>query len=243
MVALSKAYNPDNFESHNFLKLRFTNIRGFCSNFTECEFFLESHSPDILALCETNLGHLIDSGNVSVKGYSGNVSVRGYFPLIRKDSITHMHGLAVYLKEVFLFARDLPIENSVDSYLCFRLALLHSVSYFFLLYLSPSQSLCTIFDSVSWNIDDVFSINPSLDVLAFGNFNVHHKDWVTHSGGTDRPGELCHNFPISNDLTQVVNFPIQVADSVSLTVLLFWTYFFLLTLVFIYNGFLSIGKV
>ena len=243
MVALSKAYNPDNFESHNFLKLRFTNIRGFCSNFTECEFFLESHSPDILALCETNLGHLIDSGNVSVKGYSGNVSVRGYFPLIRKDSITHMHGLAVYLKEVFLFARDLPIENSVDSYLCFRLALLHSVSYFFLLYLSPSQSLCTIFDSVSWNIDDVFSINPSLDVLVFGNFNVHHKDWVTHSGGTDRPGELCHNFPISNDLTQVVNFPIQVADSVSLTVLLFWTYFFLLTLVFIYNGFLSIGKV
>ena len=138
MVALSKAYNPDNFESHNFLKLRFTNIRGFCSNFTECEFFLESHSPDILALCETNLGHLIDSGNVSVKGYSGNVSVRGYFPLIRKDSVTHMHGLAVYLKEVFLFARDLPIENSVDSYLCFRLALLHSVSYFFLLYLSPS---------------------------------------------------------------------------------------------------------
>ena len=31
-------------------------------------------------------------------------------------------------------------------------------------------------------------------------------DWLTYSGGTDRPGELCHNFSISNDLTQMVNF-------------------------------------
>ena len=23
-----------------------------------------------------------------------------------------------------------------------------------------------------------------------GDFNVHHKDWLTNSGGTDRPGEL-----------------------------------------------------
>ena len=41
-----------------------------------------------------------------------------------------MHGLAVYVKEGLPFARDLPLENSADSYLCFRLALLHSVSSF-----------------------------------------------------------------------------------------------------------------
>ena len=42
-----------------------------------------------------------------------------------------MHGLAVYAKERLSFARDGSLENSVDSYLCFRLALLQSVSYFF----------------------------------------------------------------------------------------------------------------
>ena len=26
-----------------------------------------------------------------------------------------------------------------------------------------------------------------------GDFNVYHKDWLTYSGGTDRPGELCSN--------------------------------------------------
>ena len=47
-------------------------------------------------------------------------------------------------------------------------------------------------------IVDVFSINPSDDVFVFGDFNVHHKDWLTYSAGTDRPGKLCYNFSISN---------------------------------------------
>ena len=124
MTKLSTTCKPDNFESHNSLKLSFTNIRGLCSNFVDCESFLESNSPDILALCETNLDDSTDSSNFSV---------RGYLPLIRKDSGTHIHGLAVYVKGL-PFARDLSLENSADSHLCFRLALLHSVSYFFFLY-------------------------------------------------------------------------------------------------------------
>ena len=101
-----------------------------------------------------------------------------------------MQGLAVYVNERPLFARDVSLENSADSYLCFRLALLHSVSYFFFLYRSPSSSLCTVFDSVSSNIDEVLLINPSANVSAFGDFGIHHKDWLTYSGGTDQPGDL-----------------------------------------------------
>ena len=147
----------------------------------DCKSFLESNPPDTLALCETNLDESIDSGNFPV---------RGYLPLIRKDSSTHMHGLAVYVKQGLPFARDLSLEKSSDSYLCFQLVLLHSVSYFFSLYQSPSLSLCTVFDSISSNIDEVLSINPSANMFVFGDFNVHYKDWLSYSGGTDRPGEL-----------------------------------------------------
>ena len=96
-----------------------------------------------------------------------------------------MHRLAVYVKEGLPFARDLSLENSADSYLCFRLALLHSVSYFFFLYRSPSSPICTVFDSISPNIDEVLSINPSGNVFVFGDFKVHHKGWLTCSDGTD----------------------------------------------------------
>ena len=125
-----------------------TNIRGLCSNFIKSESFLESNSPDILVLvlltftlCEPNLNDLIDSGNFSVTDY---------LPLIRKDSITHMFGFAVYVKEGLPFARDLSPENSTDS---FWLTV-------FFLYRSSSTS-CTVFDSISSNIDEVLSINPS----------------------------------------------------------------------------------
>ena len=182
---------------------RFTNILDVRSNFVDCDTFLESNSPDILAICETNLDDSIDSGNFSV---------RGYLPLIRKDSSTHMHGLAVYVKEGLPFPHDLSLENSVDSYLRFQLALLHSVSDFFFLYRSPSSSLCTVFDCISSNIDEILSINLSANVFVFGDFNVHYKDWPTYSGGNDRPGKLCYNFSISNDLTQIVDFPIWIPD-------------------------------
>ena len=54
MAILSKTCKPDNFHLLNSLKLSFMNIRGLCSNFIDCKSFLESSSPDILALRETN---------------------------------------------------------------------------------------------------------------------------------------------------------------------------------------------
>ena len=67
MAILSKGCKLDSFEPHNSVKLRFINIWGLCSNFVECESFLESKFLDILALFETNLDDSIDSGNFSVR--------------------------------------------------------------------------------------------------------------------------------------------------------------------------------
>ena len=103
------------------------------------------------------------------------------------------------------------ISRKLCKLLCFRLASFHSVSDFLFLYRSPSSSLRTVFDSISSNIDKVLSINPSA-VFVFGDFNVHHKDWLTYSGRINQPGELCYNFSISNDLTHMVNFPTRIPD-------------------------------
>ena len=142
-----------------------------------------------------------------------------------------MHGLAVYMNKGLPFARDLFLKNSADSYLCCWLALLHSVPYFFLLYWSPSSSLCTVFDSVSSNIDEVLSTNPSANVFVFGDFNVDHKDWLTY---------LVELIDLVNSviilLSQVTLLRwltfLLGSQTVILIVLLFWICFFLLTLVF-----------
>ena len=84
-------FQSSNFESHNSLKLSSMNIWDLRLDCLDCDSFLESISPDILAVCDTNLDGSIDSGNFFV---------RGYFPLFRKDSITHMHSLTVYVLPV-----------------------------------------------------------------------------------------------------------------------------------------------
>ena len=111
------------------------------------------------------------------------------------------------------FVQDLSLENSEDSYLCFNwlyftqyLTCFSSIDY--LLHLG----LCIVFYSISSNIDEVLSFNPSANVFVFEDFNVHHKDWLTSSGEADQPGELCYNFSISNDFTQMVNIPTRIPD-------------------------------
>ena len=134
-MTILKKCKPEIFESHNSLKLSFTKILGLSSNFV----------VGILALCETSLDDSINSDNFSAMGY---------LPLIWKDSFTHMEKSCSYVKEGFLFAWDLPLKIFVKFCLCFQLALLHSVSFFFFCYWSPSWSLCMVFDYVLSNILD-----------------------------------------------------------------------------------------
>ena len=94
MATLSKGHKPENAtEWHNYLKLNL-------------EASYESKYPDVFALCEKNLDNPIDSGYLSI---------RSYLPFIRQDSVTHMNGFAVYVKEGLHFVLKLPLENSADS--------------------------------------------------------------------------------------------------------------------------------
>ena len=95
-----------------------------------------------------------------------------------------MHSLVGYVRERLPFAWDLSLENSVDSYLYFRLA-------YYIQCLTSFSSIdhlvrlharfLMIFSS---NIDEALSINPPT-VFVFRNFNIHHKDGLTYSSQTD----------------------------------------------------------
>ena len=93
-----------------------------------------------------------------------------------------MNGLAIYVKGGLPFARDIPLEN------CGFLLIFSTgfTSLSVLLLFPPSITFVVFmhgfFYSISSNIDEVLSINPSADVFALGDFNVHHKDRLTYSG-------------------------------------------------------------
>ena len=141
MAILSKGCKPHNLEPHKSLNLSFTNILGHHFQFCWMWIFpwirLSWHSCSMW----DNLEWLNWFWQFLFEGLSS-------FNLKR---FNYSYVWSYSLKERLPFAWDLSLENPMDSILCFRLLLLHSVSHFFFLYQSPSLLLCTIFDSVSSN--------------------------------------------------------------------------------------------
>ena len=130
--------------------------------------------------------------------------VPGYLPLIRLDSTIHMHGLGVFVKDNLPFARVPLLELEGESFMCFRLSLIHSTSFIFFLYRSPSSTSCSVLEAISNSIDKALSQYPSANFFVFGDFNVHNSDWLKFSYGYDIPGQYCYNFAVTHDFTQMV---------------------------------------
>ena len=75
-------------------------------------------------------------------------------------------------------------------------------------------------------------MNPSANAFFFGDFDVHHKDWFTYSGGIDGLVNYIIFFLSQVTLLKWLIFLLG-SQTVILTVVLFWIYLFLLALVFI----------
>ena len=67
-----------------------------------------------------------------------------------------------------------------------------------------------LFDSISSNIDEVVSINPSANVSVFGDFNIIRTGLPILVELIDLVNS--YNFSVSNDLTQVDNYPTWIPD-------------------------------
>ena len=101
------------------------------------------------------------------------------------------------------------------------------MSYFFFLYRSPSSALCTVFDSISSNIDEVLLINRSANVFVFGDLTpiiMTVKLILVELIGLVNSVTI---FVSQNDHIQMVNLPTQIPDCDSQSPVLFsFIYFY-----------------
>ena len=81
---------------------------------------------------------------------------------------------------------------------------------FLFLYQSLFSSVCTVLDAFSFDIGKFLSVNLSANVFVFGDLNIHCKVWLTYSGGTNRLSEPSYSFSMSNNHTQMINFPTRI---------------------------------
>lgn len=127
-------------------------IINFHTNFYRKEWFLFELSPDTLEICEINLKLPISSAELTVPGY---------LRLFRKDSSLQMHALGIYVREHISLERELSRVTLDYSYIGFRILVLNSVSYLFLLYRFHLLWDSLLLDIISDIIDKSLYLNTS----------------------------------------------------------------------------------
>jgi hypothetical protein len=107
--------------------------------------------------------------------------------LVCKDSNSHMLGLGIYIcrNSANCPNRETRFESFDYPFMCFRLATLHSMTFLFILYPSPSTHECTLLDVISDQIgQDLFSsfilqqIFLLLLIKYCSSVNVHQTEWL-----------------------------------------------------------------
>ena len=143
-----------------------------------------------------------------------------------------MHGLAVYVKEGLPFAHDSSLENFEYSYLCFGLALLHSLSYFF------SAIICLLCLCAQFLIQfhlKQMRFSRSTYLLMLLSLEILKSIIRTGLPILVELIDLVKSVVIylsQMTLLRCLTFLLE-SQTVILIVLLFWIYFFLLALVFV----------
>ena len=69
---------------------------------------------------------------------------------------------------------------------------MHTATYIFFLYCSPS---CSVVDAASNNIEKALICHPSANIICCGDFNSH-KEWLVLSHETDATGIFCHDLAV-----------------------------------------------
>ena len=186
--------------NHRHLTVYYTNVRGLREKFTDLEAFMLKNKPEIFALCETNLHHDIQDSDFQLPGYLA----------IHRKVVGRMHGLGVYVKINLPIARESILQDENKSYMCFRLALLRSTTFIFFLYRSPSSSSCSVVEAVSSNIDKALILQPSANIMVYGDSNAHNTEWFGHSHTTDVAALFCQEFAMARELSQIVDVPTRI---------------------------------
>ena len=79
--------------------------------------------------------------------------------------------------------------------------LLHSTTFIFFLYRSPSLSSCSVVETVLSNIDKALILQLSANIMECDDINADNTEWLCYSHTMMVAGLFFHGFAMAQDLT------------------------------------------
>src|ERR1700755_643843 len=199
-VGATKTSMPACPDARSSFFINFCNIRGLFTNFPFVEHHLSSSRPHLLFLTETQVFECSDSKPYSVSSYC-------LYPQFSAKG-----GCCAYVHNDVVCSRVFNLESSEFSTLWLKLSCNSTTKFICSVYLSPnSTDYPKFFDYLNSKIEHILSSSPFSEIIVLGDFNVHHRQWLSFSSH-DPAGELAFNFSIQNNLEQLVQLPTRIPD-------------------------------
>src|SRR6201990_1813685 len=165
-------------DARSIFFINFCNIRGLHSNFHFVEHHLSSFRPHLLFLTETQMFERSDSKPYSVSYYC-------LYPQFSAKG-----GCCTYVRKDVACSRVSNLESSEFSTLWLKLSCNSTTKFICSVYLSPnSTDYPKFFDYLNSKIEHILSSSPFSEIIILGDFNVHHRQWLS-SSSQDPAGEL-----------------------------------------------------
>lgn len=103
------------------------------------------------------------------------LAILDYSPLMLRHDHWNCHGFNAYMKDGFPCGRDPQNKDSDFPFMCFCVALVHSMYFIFNVY-HPQDDRIIMINKIAEKSDDILTEHPSVSIHNYGNFSIHCKE-------------------------------------------------------------------
>ncbi|KAJ8726649.1 hypothetical protein PYW07_001347 [Mythimna separata] len=163
---------------------------------------LETDKPHLLFLTETQIRCPSDAAYLNYPGYS------------LEHHFLQRAGVCVYVRNDICCQRLRHLEDPSFSTLWLLVDTGMDKIVYACVYRSHSgdQETTRLFDHLSEAADTALHRHPDAQLVALGDFNACHQDWLFPYQRTDHAGRQARNFAVSMGLSQLVRQATRVPD-------------------------------
>lgn len=184
-------------------RICYSNIRGLKRNFLELS--LISSDFDIIFCSETMVSNRRDVSEILIPGFNKPVQIRcGTIPSAR--------GMCAYIKSGLNAVRCPAYECGCHEVMTVKLTSRFSNYYIFAIYRNPHLD-DAIFDCLLQSMARIQEVDRRSAFIFVGDFNAHHRDWLSSISPTDGHGRAALDFANLSDCEQLVHEPTHTSGN------------------------------
>ena len=184
-------------------RVMYANIRGLCKNIRDL--IGVSKHYDILLCSETLISSRRHPSEILIPGFKKPT-------LLTWNAIPRARGMALYIRNDFSATNQRSYECNCHEVQVVKVCGRHSNFYIFSVYRNPDAD-DSIFDCLLSMMERIQQNDRRSSFLFLGDFNAHHREWLSSVSPTDRHGLSACDFSSVSGCEQLIHEPTHVSGN------------------------------